>query len=330
MSAHANPVAIGAFLVGAIVLGVAGTAVLGSAHWFRQESQFVSLFSESVNGLVSGAPVKFQGVPVGTVTDLMIQIDRVGKTFQVPVLYTVDLTRLRTVSGTFVNLADSSVRAQQIANGLRVRLQMESFVTGQLYLELSYDSAAAEPVLESRATEWSELPTSRSMMAALGSSAGGAVADVVKVLFRVNAMLAEVDMAEINASVTGAARAVQRLADAPAIRTALAQIPEATAQATQTMAAIERLAVTTDSTMQPLGAHATRVTGELTAALRAFEQTMQETQGLLSTDTGIGFELRAAMTSLKNAAEALQLLTTTLEQTPDILLRGKRPPARLP
>jgi paraquat-inducible protein B len=56
----------------------------------------------------------------------------------VPVEYEIDLTRLTTQLGTFVDLADGAVLRRQIAEGLRAQLQMESIVTGQLYIELSY------------------------------------------------------------------------------------------------------------------------------------------------------------------------------------------------
>jgi paraquat-inducible protein B len=69
MSMRANPTAIGLFLLGVLVIAIAGTAVLASATWFQQRTTFVSFFPESVNGLENGAPVKFQGVPVGSVTE---------------------------------------------------------------------------------------------------------------------------------------------------------------------------------------------------------------------------------------------------------------------
>jgi len=330
MSIRANPTAIGAFLIGAAVIVVAGAAVLAGSTWFQRRSTFSSYFSESINGLEVGAPVKFQGVPVGTVTDILIQIDRQHKTFQVPVLYEVDLSKLRTVRGTFVDLADSTVRLAQIAEGLRTQLQMESIVTGQLYLELSYDTAAAPPVLEPRVTTWPELPTTPSLMAALGTGAGSVVADVINVLFQVNKILGEIDMPEINAAVVATAQSVQRLVDAPEIRAALKQVPEVTAQVTRTMTAVEKLAVTTEGAVGPLAIQAERATAELASSLQAMRKTLAETQGLLSMDAGIGYEIQAVLASMKQAADALQLLATTLEQSPDILLRGKKPPETKP
>lgn len=330
MSIRAQPAAIGAFLIGALAIAVGGVAVLASSRWFETRSVFISFFAESVNGLEVGAPVKFQGVPVGSVTELMIQIDRIDKTFQVPVRYDIDLSKLRTLRGTFVDLDDATVRAQQVADGLRVQLQMESIVTGQLYLEISYDSGAKAAVLEPHVTEWPELPTTPSLMAALGTGAGSVVADVVKVLYRVNELLGEIDMPEINAAVVATAQSVQRLVDAPEIRAALVKVPIAADQVTRTMAAVEKLAVTTEGAVGPVALQAERATTELAASLLVLRRTLEETQGLLSMDSGIGYEIQAALSSLKEAADAMQLLTTTLEQSPDILLRGKRPPEKKP
>jgi paraquat-inducible protein B len=330
MSVRANPTSIGAFLIGAVVIIIAGFAMLASATWFQHRSTFISFFGESINGLEIGAPVKFQGVPIGTVTAVEIQIDRQGKTSQVPVEYSIDLDRLRTVRGTYVDLENPAVLNEQVADGLRVRLQMESIVTGQLYLELSYNADAKPPEFSAYVTEYPEIPTATSLLAALGIGAGSVVQDVMRVLTKVNDMLGEINMPEINAAVVSTANAMQRLVNAPELRQALAEVPVATAQMTRTMVAVERLAVTADSAIGPLGVNAERATNELAGALQALRRTLENTEGLLSTDSGIGFELQGALASLKEAADALQLLTTTLEQSPDILLRGKRPPERRP
>ena len=154
MSIRANPTAIGLFMIGGLALSVVGVTTLASGSWIDRQSTFVSYFGESVNGLEVGAPVKFQGVPVGRVTDLLIQIESADKTFQVPVQYDVDLSRLTSDAGTFVDLDDAGVLQQQIADGLRAQLQMESIVTGQLYVELTYRTDAELPELEPKPTAY--------------------------------------------------------------------------------------------------------------------------------------------------------------------------------
>jgi paraquat-inducible protein B len=326
MSMRANPTAIGLFLIGALVLTVGGTAVLASTTWFDKRSTFISFFQESVNGLENGAPVKFQGVPVGTVTGIMIQIDQRDKTFQVPVQYEIDLTRLTTELGTFVNLADPAVMLQQISDGLRAQLQMESMVTGQLYVELSYRSDPAPAILETRLTAFPEIPTAPSLMAALGTGAGSLVADMMKVLFQVNQMLADVDMPEINAAVVASAEAVERMVNSPEIIAALAQVPVMTTQVNRTMEQVGLLVGKAGAAIDPMQAQIGATNAEMVATLQALRRTVEETHGMLSTDSGLGFGMQAALASLREAADALRLLATSLEQNPDMLLRGRKPP----
>jgi paraquat-inducible protein B len=326
MSIRANPTAIGAFLIGAVVLLVAGTATLASTAWFDERTTFISFFEESVNGLERGAPVKFQGVPVGNVTRIRIQIDERDKTFQVPVQYEIDLTRLTTQLGTFVDLDDAAVLERQITDGLRAQLQMESIVTGQLYIELSYRTDAAPPELEERRTAWPEIPTTPSLLAALGTGAGSLVADILKVLFQVNEMLADIDMPQINAAVMASAEAVERLVDSPAIQQALNEIPGMTAQINQTMLEFGLLAERAGAAIDPIQLQIEGTATEMTATLEALRRTFEETHGLLSTDSGLGYELQETLTSLRDAADALSLLINSLEQNPDMLLRGRKPP----
>lgn len=324
MSIRANPTAIGLFMIGAVVLAVAGTAVLGSTAWFDKQTKFVSLFAESVNGLENGAPVKFQGVPIGAVTALGIQINERDKTFQVPIEYEIDLTRLTTLTGTYVNLADKAVLRRQIAAGLRAGLVMESIVTGQLYIELSYKPDAEPPELEPRVTAYPEIPTTTSLMAALGTGAGSLVEDMMKVLFQVNEMLRDVNMPEINRSVVASAKAVETLMESPEITAALKQVPGMTAQVNKTLAAVEAMSTQAGAAVGPLTVSVENTTVEMANTLKELRRILEETQGMLSADSGLGHGLQEALVSLGQAADALRALATALEQNPDMLLRGKK------
>jgi len=312
-------------MIGAIIITVGGTAMLAGNAWFKNRTMFVSYFKESVNGLADGAPVKFQGAPVGKVTKMLIQIDERDKTFQVPVEYEIDITKLRTAIGGYVDLKAADVLAKQIGDGLRAQLQMESIVTGQLYIELSYRKDAKAPALEPRETKWPEIPTTPSLMAALGTGAGSVVADVVKVLFKVNEMLAAIDMPAINSAVVGSAQSIQRLADAPEIRAALKEVPAITAQLNRTLARVDTLAAITGAAIDPMAAEIKVATKEMNATLQSLRKTIDASQGLLSTDSGLGFGLEEALANLKVTTNALRDLLNALERNPDMLLRGKKP-----
>jgi paraquat-inducible protein B len=328
MSVRANPTAIGLFLVGAIAIAIAGTAVLASATWFESHPTFISYFPESVNGLVNGAPVKFQGVPVGRVTAIDIQINPRDDSFQVPVAYEIDLKRLTTPSGAFVNLEDTLVLRQQIAKGLRAQLQMESFVTGVLYLELSYRRDSTPPRLQEDTTSLPEIPTVPSLMSALGGGAGSLLSEVMRTLNRVNSMLADVNVREINAAVVQSARAVESIVSAPELRATLRELPGATAQLNRTLAEAQRLAARATLAIDTLQTGVGGVSTEAISTLQSLRRTLDETHGLLSADTGPGYQLTGALKSLREAADALTALISSLERNPDMLLRGRKPPER--
>ena len=325
MSRRANPTKIGLFMIGAIILTVIGVATLTSAGWFEKRSTFISYFSESVNGLERGAPVKFQGVPVGSVTELLIEIDQGDKTFRVPVQYEIDLSRLTSPEGTFVHLNEESVLRQQIADGLRAQLQMESMVTNQLYIELTYRSDADQPEFARGPTSHPEIPTTRSLLAAFGTEAGSLVADVLQILFRVNEMLDEVDVREINTAVVASAQAVQRLADSRELKAAIEEFTPMTTQVSMAMAEMQGLAEALTATIGPLQAQMEGTNAEAALTLQAMRLAIEDAHGLLKTDSGVGYQLGQALASLRSAAEALRVLAISLERNPDMLLRGKKP-----
>lgn len=326
MSIRANPTAIGLFMIGALVLTVTGLATLASRAWFGDRHTFVSYFQESVNGLEEGAAVKFQGVPVGTVSELLIQIHEEDKTFLVPVEYEIDITRLTNELGGFLQLDREEVLQGQITDGLRAQLQMESLVTGLLYIELTYRPDAPTPTRVSRASAYPEIPTTPSLLAAFGTEAGSLMGEVLQILFRVNEMLEEVDMVEINTAVVASAQAIERLVGSEGLQTAIDQIPAMAAQVNRTLVEAELLMTRLQGSIDPLEEGMKGTMDEAVATLQAAREAFEGTRGLFSPDTGVGYELERTLTSLREAAEALRLLSISLSRDPDMLIRGATPP----
>lgn len=327
MSLRASPTAIGLFMIGGAVLAIIGIATLASSAWFGSRHTFISYFDETVNGLERGAPVKFQGVPVGTVTDLLIQIHQEDKTFRVPIQYEVDLELLTTAVGTYLRLDQEAVLRQQIDNGLRAQLQMESLVTGQLYVELSYRTDPEPPLLEA-ITPHPEIPTTPSLLAAFGTEAGSLVADVLQILFRVNEMLEEIDMREINLAVVAAAQGVERLVGSEELVAAIGEVPEMAAQLNRTLVEMEELADRMTVAIDPLQSGMEGTFDEATQTLQAARAAIADTRALMSTDSGLGYGLEQTLASLREAADALRILAISLDRTPDMLLRGSMPAER--
>ena len=76
MSKPISPVAIGGFTVGALALLLVAVFIFGGGQFLHADKvRFVIFFDSSLNGLEIGAPVKMQGVKVGEVTEITLQID---------------------------------------------------------------------------------------------------------------------------------------------------------------------------------------------------------------------------------------------------------------
>jgi paraquat-inducible protein B len=323
MDPRAHPASIGLFVIGAIVLTIVGVTVLAGRAWFTERETFISFFRESVSGLEVGSPVKFKGVPVGTVQEILIRIDAEDQSYTVPVRYTVDLSRLLEAGGDYVRLDRSDVLRDHINVGLRAQLQLESFVTGQLFLELSYVEEPDPPEVIAGRFRYPQIPTQPSLFANIEQQAGGLITGMHQVIRRTNRMLDELDVAEIGQSLIGAARAVEALAGAPEIRTAMRQVPGVTQQMNVTMAEFQQLATRLGAAVDPIQLQVEGAGTEFAETMQSLRQAIAAAQGYMTADAGVGYQLEEALESLARAADAVRALALSLERNPTMFIRGR-------
>lgn len=323
MTRHANPTLIGFFIIGAIVLVVIGIGALAPTAWFVDRPTFISFFDESVNGLEVGAPVKFQGVPVGEVRSIDIRINLEENTYDVPVLFDINLEQLTAHTGGYVNLEDDQVLSEHIGSGLRAQLEMESIVTGLLFINLTYVEDPERPDLALATTEYPQIPTRPSPFAALGTEAGELMATTHNVLHQLSDRLDRLDVEAINESLVASAESIERLASSPDLRRTLSNLPTATAEFNRTLAEVQLVAGRIGNMLDPLQLQVEEAGGEAVRTLQAMQEAIDDTRGVLTTDAGIGYRLDQALESLTEAAEALRQLALSLERDPSMLIRGR-------
>jgi paraquat-inducible protein B len=324
MSKRANPTLIGAFILVVMALIVVGVIALVPALTLGHRPVFVSYFEDSLNGLEPGAAVKFQGVPVGNVISIGVHIDPEGMSSLGPVRYRIDLRRLDAANRDFVDLENEEVLRAHVAGGLRAQLQIESIVTGLLFVNLGYldDPPPVPPVA---IADHPVIPTAPSPFQALEAEAYELSAAARRVLAVAADMLETLDAEEFGASLAAAADAVGRLADAPEIRAAFGAVPGATRQLTRTMTELQLLAERLTGAVDPLEAQVDATAAEALLVLQTMRETIEATRGAVTTDAGIGYRFEEALISLTRAAEAIQRFATSLEQDPSMLLRGRSP-----
>ena len=334
MSRRANPTAIGLFVVGALILAVIGVGALGSSRLFESRTIFISYFDESVNGLDVGAPVKFKGVPIGEVTDIKLRVDMENETFQVPVLYAINLEPVTDTTGAPLNLNDPRRLREQIENGLRAQLQRESIVTGKLYVELTYLSDPDSVVHAEGRSSHLEIPTKLSPLAgASGLMAKLRQFDVAKInenlvtfLVNANEKINHLDTKEINRSILATIESVQEVVESDEVRQALRDVPELTEQLRATIEDTHRLVERVNDGVEPTAEELETTSEELRATLKEMRTTMEKVNETLSADSGMGYQIEEALSNLSKATEALRVLIRSLERNPGMLLRGREEP----
>ena len=136
MNGKASKTLIGAFVVGAVVLVVAGLMVFGGGKFMKKTQKFVLFFEGSVKGLSVGAPVLVGGVKIGSVKKASIEYNPKTLVFYVPVIIEILPDKIRLIKGKRMPM--DKMMPLLIERGLRAQLTMGSLITGQLIIELDY------------------------------------------------------------------------------------------------------------------------------------------------------------------------------------------------
>jgi paraquat-inducible protein B len=154
MSTRANPMVIGAFVVGAAALLVVALLVWGGMGLFRTKLDYVLFFDAAVTGLNKGAPVLARGVKVGEVTDVQIR-------WGTPLIAVYIVLEPEAVKGTAEAGPRRAIERLVREEGLRTQLRMQSFVTGVLYVAMEFrrDTPIVLRGLDRRVPELPTIPT---------------------------------------------------------------------------------------------------------------------------------------------------------------------------
>lgn len=141
MSLHARRPLIIVFVLGAMALGLVMLYSFGGRDMVTQHESFLVYFDDTLNGLVRGSLVRFKGVPIGYVDGIRFDYRQPGDK-RIPVLIQINVDRLQHQLGVLEDLYVPSVLAAQVRRGLRAELDTESYVTGQMFIELEYHNPA--------------------------------------------------------------------------------------------------------------------------------------------------------------------------------------------
>ena len=160
MSKKANVKMVGLFvLIGfSCLFAIVGKFMLEritSSH----QNIVVMYFQESVKGLSVGSPVVLEGVEVGKVVQIELVTTGKSMDFSIPVY--VKFQKIIDVNdSSFLNIADKRSKLNDlIQHGLRARLATQSYLTGQLMIELVFQPDTPIVLKRKDQTGVLEIPT---------------------------------------------------------------------------------------------------------------------------------------------------------------------------
>jgi paraquat-inducible protein B len=326
MSRKASFFGIGLFVVAAFVIAVGTFIVFGSGSFHRSTAILVGTFKGSTNGLRAGAKVKAYGVEVGQVKRIMLH--RVEETDEVviPVLMEIDLNQVGNLLGAR-SLPDFDELAclQALERDAVATLQLESFVTGLLYVEMVFGVDQEGYVLDSdRFAEYRSVPTipteMQMMIQSLQAIASnlartdfdGLVRETRNTVVDIQARLAELDFPGLQANLNALLDETRLLVNQPQITRAIEQLAEV----------MEAL----NGVSQSLSRHADGAFAQLNRTLGELEAAAGSANAWLDPSSAVYRQLVDALDQVNDAARSLRVFVDYLERNPNALITGKPAP----
>ncbi len=320
MDERRHSVLIGAFVVGALVVALGAGLFFGGAGFGGQRDKVVMVFDGSVKGLNVGAPVALRGVTVGQVTDiqLVLSTDRAEITMIVEAELVADNLLIRGKE-----LGRGDMLDYLVENGLRAQLNMQSVLTGLLYVQMDFHPES-ETALAELDSPYAQIPT---------------IPTELEILRRTLQSIDYAAMAESGQAIVTGLRAFVEDEDFLALpgelRETLASLEAASRRLDESLAA---LSPELSRTLGSVGDAAAGVshalptlTGDLATALAGLEAALRATRDAMgglgrqvADDSPTLQQLGATLREVSRASRSLQGLLQTLEDQPDALFRGRR------
>ena len=325
MNRKLSPTLIGAFVLGAVAIALAAVALFGSGRLWRETRINVVYFSGSVKGLTVGSPVMFRGVPIGQVRDIRVICDTRDLTFRIPVLIETEIDKIQA-------MGDDKLAAEQasddfirllVKRGLRAQLQMQSLVTGQLFVQLDFFPDTT-PNFIGKKEKYQEIPSVLSNYEEVSRTLEQIPLDrlvqkVMNTLDGIDKLVNSHELADSLSNLNEVLKQVKALA-----KGVNAEMGHLVSNVSGTMAKVGTLAEDLDGQIVP-------VSSDLRSTLDAVRRSFGTAESALKKlDTGLSpqaperTELRQALQEIAAAARAVRVLADAIDMQPEMLLKGRQ------
>ena len=315
MSKQANPTLIGIFVAGAVALIVAGILIIsGGKLLLTDKTSYVLYFKGSVKGLNIGSPVSFRGVNIGTVNDIQLVVNEEASGIRIPVIIEIDNTKfIRPEAGKSL-LGDDDRIDMLIDAGLRAQLQLQSLLTGQLFIQIDFLPDTPAELVEQKKSRWAlqEIPTIQSPIEKIGK------------------LLEDIPMEKVKEHVLAGIEGIDRLVNSEELHQSISALLAA-------LMDIRHLVANLDQQVEPVATNVNLTLKDARNALQKASTTLDGVSGTLEhadttlqsadalfSDEQVLTALDNALNEISSAAYAIRVLAETINNQPESLLRGRQ------
>jgi len=331
MSKPVNPYTIGAFLVGSLALLITAILIFGGGQFLKKKTEFVIYFDGALNGLNVGAPVKLQGVQIGTVKEISLELDPKAIQISKPVVIEIDPAKIMDSSGQPWQAALTLKQRQQNAKrlidaGIKAQLQTQSLLTGLLYVEFNFFPGEPVKLTKLNYKDLPELPSIPTTADQLKNTA-----DEMLTKFR------QLPIEDIVKDLAATLKEIRDIATSDELKKNRAAL-------TKTLGETEKLVANLNRNLDPMLNNMNSTVTDTRTMVQQFTRDMRpvliSTEKTLNTATSVLLEsnhtlnsvealaapdapLWQSLEALRDAAQSTKDLTDYLERHPDSIIYGK-------
>jgi phospholipid/cholesterol/gamma-HCH transport system substrate-binding protein len=311
---------IGAFVVGAVALAVVAIVVFGSGRFFQKRFTFVMFFSGSITGLSVGSPVEFRGVRVGHVTKIAAVLDPKTLSIAIPVYVEID-PRSLIISGSedaASVFSSHTLYEPLLEKGLKAQLDIESFITRQLYINIDFypDKPTTLLGLDPRVPEIPTIPSLQDQIVQMLQKLPEKIMTVTDGIERlVNSPAAQQSLRDLDALIRGIATEVKPL---------VASLTSTSDAARRTFRQAEKTLSLKEGRSAEIADSITETMKKAGDSLDQMRSTLGSYQKVAAQNANVGYDLTKTLGDLDGAARSVRSLAEYLERHPEAVLKGKR------
>ena len=343
MSRKANPAVVGAFVTGAIALLTAGIIIFGSGNMFKKTGKWVLYFEGSIKGLNLGSPVVFNGVRIGSVSDIKVHIDK-ERNIHTPVEIELDPSQYDVEEKSITSKKSIDATLGMIDKGLRAQLQLQSLITGQLLIELAFHPEKPARFV-SPGGPTPEMPTIPSTVQKLSRTLASLpleeiVNNIHTITEGIDALVNSPDLANgvatLNATLVKAQSVLEKIdkhidpigAEAQKVLTSTSNLLDNNNDKIASLIEdLEKTSSTTREGVQRVTKDIKEISAKADKQITRFFDTATTTseyaEKMLSEQSEFRHELQQTLAELESALRAIRLLAELLEEHPESLIKGK-------